>query len=123
MAARKVAKTTKKIHPEALGEEVLSGQEIADFQAAGFVPVDDRLTPLEYMLKVMRDPAATTARKDSMAIACAPFMHPKLSAIAVQGPNNGPIHVATVSYAPTDPNAMPLPPPLPPAIGTADDLI
>jgi hypothetical protein len=35
------------------------------------------LTPLEYMLKVMSDGDADPARRDRMAIACAPFIHPR----------------------------------------------
>ena len=44
---------------------------------------DAGLTPLGYMLEVMRDPNATVARKDEMARASAPFCHPRLNAIAV----------------------------------------
>ncbi len=39
------------------------------------------LTPLEYMLKVMRDPKATQQRRDDMAKACAPYMHARLAAV------------------------------------------
>jgi hypothetical protein len=35
------------------------------------------VTPLEYMLAVVNDPLADQARRDKMAIAAAPFMHPK----------------------------------------------
>lgn len=35
------------------------------------------LTPLDYMLKVMNDPGADKDRRDKMAIAAAPFMHPR----------------------------------------------
>lgn len=38
---------------------------------------DKQPTPLDYMLEVMRDPAADAARRDRMAIAAAPFMHPR----------------------------------------------
>jgi hypothetical protein len=34
-------------------------------------------TPLEYMLEVMNDPGADTMRRDRMAIAAAPFVHPR----------------------------------------------
>jgi len=34
-------------------------------------------TPLEYMLAVMRDPAADPLHRDRMAIAAAPFVHAK----------------------------------------------
>ena len=39
------------------------------------------LTPLEYMLKVMRDPETLPQRRDDMAKACAPYVHPKLAAV------------------------------------------
>ena len=32
-------------------------------------------TPLQYMLRVMRDPEAPPARRDAMAIAAAPYVH------------------------------------------------
>lgn len=36
-------------------------------------------TPLEYMLNVMRDQSADTKRRDAMAAAAAPYLHPRLS--------------------------------------------
>jgi len=38
-------------------------------------------TPLQYMLSVMRDPEASTARRDAMAIAAAPYVHSKLAQV------------------------------------------
>lgn len=35
------------------------------------------LTPLEYMLRIMRDPGADPARRDRMAAMAAPFIHRK----------------------------------------------
>lgn len=35
------------------------------------------LSPLEYMLHVMNDPAADKARRDRMAFAAAPYVHGK----------------------------------------------
>ena len=35
------------------------------------------LTPLEYMLRVMNDGAASVARRDRMAVAAASYVHPK----------------------------------------------
>jgi hypothetical protein len=35
------------------------------------------MTPLDYMLDVMNDTAADSARRDRMAIAAAPFVHPR----------------------------------------------
>ena len=51
------------------------------------IPVDieneakaKRLTPLQYMLDVMNDKTEKdTARKDRMAVAAAPFVHPRIS--------------------------------------------
>jgi hypothetical protein len=35
--------------------------------------------PLDYMLQVMRDAKAEPKRRDAMAMAAAPYLHPKLS--------------------------------------------
>jgi len=37
--------------------------------------------PLDYMLRVMRDTAADSKRRDGMAMAAAPYLHPRLTAI------------------------------------------
>ena len=37
------------------------------------------LTPLDYMLKILRDTNAPEARRDDMAKAAAPYVHPKLA--------------------------------------------
>jgi hypothetical protein len=37
--------------------------------------------PLDYMLSVMRDPAADHKRRDAMATGAAPYLHPRLTAI------------------------------------------
>lgn len=39
--------------------------------------------PLEYMLRVMRDKTVDHKRRDYMASAAAPFLHPKLSNVEV----------------------------------------
>lgn len=39
------------------------------------------MTPLEYMLKVMRDETIEKSRRDSMAVAAAPYIHPKLASL------------------------------------------
>jgi hypothetical protein len=38
--------------------------------------------PLVYMLKIMNDPKQPQARRDKMAVAAAPFCHPRLTVIA-----------------------------------------
>jgi hypothetical protein len=42
------------------------------------------ILPLDYMLSVMRDANAEPERRDAMAMAAAPYLHPKLSAIEVK---------------------------------------
>jgi len=37
--------------------------------------------PLDYMLRVMRDPSAPAKRRDEMAKAAAPFLHAKLASV------------------------------------------
>jgi hypothetical protein len=41
--------------------------------------------PLDYMLRVMRDPSIPAKRRDEMAKAAAPFLHPKLASIEQHG--------------------------------------
>ena len=43
------------------------------------------MTPLQYMLSVMRDKKADDVRRDRMAIAAAPFVHGRASDIAKPG--------------------------------------
>lgn len=44
------------------------------------------LTPLEYLLSVMRDEGAEEARRVDAAKAAAPYVHPRLGAIEVSNP-------------------------------------
>lgn len=46
-------------------------------------------TPLEYMLRVMRDREVADERRDRMALGAAPFVHAK--GVEVMGGNGGPI--------------------------------
>ena len=43
------------------------------------VASDDSLSPLEYMLQVIRDPKTEESRRDRMAVAAAPYFHSKAS--------------------------------------------
>jgi hypothetical protein len=47
--------------------------------------------PLEYMLSVMRDETAPPERRDEMAKAAAPFVHPRLTATKVSGDKDAPL--------------------------------
>jgi hypothetical protein len=42
------------------------------------------IMPLDFMLAVMRDPNADHKRRDAMAMAAAPYFHPRLTAIDVK---------------------------------------
>jgi hypothetical protein len=42
-------------------------------------------TPLEYMLRIMRDEAAESTRRDDMAKTAAPYLHPRLSSVEHTG--------------------------------------
>lgn len=48
-------------------------------------------TPLEYMLRVMRDPGREHDQRDKMAVAAAPYVHPRLAAIEHTGKNGAPL--------------------------------
>lgn len=52
------------------------------------------LTPLDYMLNVMRDENIAADRRDDMAKAAAPYVHPKLAAVEHTGKGGGPIQHA-----------------------------
>jgi hypothetical protein len=56
-------------------------------------------TPLDYMLKVMRDPTIEYGRRDDMAKAAAPYVHPKLAAVEHSGDPDKPVAV-TFSWLP-----------------------
>lgn len=55
------------------------------------------ITPLDYMLKVMRDDKADASRRDEMAKAAAPYVHPKLASTQHTGPRGGPIQTVDLS--------------------------
>ena len=59
------------------------------------------LTPLEYMLSVMRDEEADQRTRMGAAMGAAPYVHPKLASIEHSGPDGAPIPVAgTISLIP-----------------------
>lgn len=61
------------------GTANLKTREIADRAA------EEGLTPLEYMLQVMRDEANEPRDRLSAAVSAAPYIHPKLSSIEHTG--------------------------------------
>jgi hypothetical protein len=47
--------------------------------AARIEKSDGALTPLDYMLSVVRDSTAAQTRRDRMAVAAAPYCHPRVA--------------------------------------------
>ena len=57
------------------------------------------ITPLEYILSVMRDETTVPRERLSAAVAAAPYMHAKLSSVEVSGKDGGPIdHSLRVTF-------------------------
>lgn len=54
-------------------------------------------TPLDYMLRLMRDPAVPTVVQIDLAKAAAPYMHPKLSSAEVSGKDGESLQSITVN--------------------------
>ena len=46
--------------------------------------------PLDYLLRVMRDPSVSPKRRDEMARAAAPYVHPKLLPVEQPAPQDKP---------------------------------
>jgi hypothetical protein len=57
------------------------------------------LTPLEYLLSVMRDQSREENVRIEAAKAAAPYVHPKLANIEVAGKDGGPLQVQVVRFA------------------------
>lgn len=55
------------------------------------------LTPLEFMLRVLRNPKATMEERMWAADKAAPYMHPKLASVEHSGPAGNPIKVQVES--------------------------
>jgi hypothetical protein len=49
------------------------------------------ITPLDYMLSVLRDETAPVERRDEMAKAAAPYVHARLHTTKVQGDKDAPL--------------------------------
>ena len=65
-----------------------------------YIPaLDTGEMPLEYMLRVMRDPTADPERRDFMAAKAAPYCHRQLKALEVTGAEGGPVNFkVTLSF-------------------------
>jgi hypothetical protein len=58
------------------------------------------ITPLDYMLKVLRDDNADSERRDRMAAQAAPYIHPRLASTEVKGEGGGPLKIEIVKFDP-----------------------
>jgi hypothetical protein len=84
-----------------LGSATRKTREIADAAA------EAGITPLEWMLSVIRDEKTDVRRRDEMAKAAAPFMHPRLAAVEHLGKGEGPSHPpidVRITYVPGGPD-------------------
>jgi hypothetical protein len=61
------------------------------------------LTPLDYMLKLMRNRKLDQDTRLEAAKAAAPYVHPKLNSVEFTGPNGGPVQVEEVRRTIVDP--------------------
>ena len=85
----------------------VANKRTQQFQAA---VADSGLTPLQYMLAVPRDETADPERRDEMAKAAAPYIHPRLASIEAshRGDKQNPLELRVTSAetrragAPTD---------------------
>jgi hypothetical protein len=68
----------------------------ADLQAAVEASGE---TPVDYMLRVMRDKTVDHDRRDDMAKAVAPYIHAKLAALQVAGDPDNPLVIEVVRFA------------------------
>jgi len=69
---------------------------VADAQAKA---IADGITPLEYMLAVMRDDHADRARRDWAAAAAANYVHPKLASTQIGGDKDDPLTIVVRKFA------------------------
>ena len=62
------------------------------------------LTPLDYMLKLLRNGKLDQDTRLEAAKAAAPYVHPKLNSVEFTGPNGGPVQVEEVRRTIVDPS-------------------
>jgi len=61
------------------------------------------ITPLDYMLQVMRDAINEPKERLSAAIAAAPYVHAKLSSVELTGKDGGAVEITTIERVIVDP--------------------
>ena len=78
----------KGIPNKSTAERVKKAQEIAE----------SGITPLEYLLSVMRDTRNMDNVRIDAAKAAAPYIHPKLANIELNGKDGGPLQIQIVRF-------------------------
>ncbi len=68
------------------------------------------LTPLDWMLSVLRDPAVDYDRRDKMAANAAPYVHPRLAAVD-HSSKDGSMATPTLNIHASVPDSRPVPAP------------
>jgi len=61
---------------------------------------------LDYMLRVMRDETAEPTRRDAMAKAAAPYVHPSLASVRHGGDEQNPLRITEVRRIIVDPRNL-----------------
>ena len=61
--------------------------------------------PLDYMLRVMRDQTADPARRDAMAKAAAPYVHPTFASVRHGGEDGGAMKIEGIQRIIIEPGA------------------
>jgi hypothetical protein len=58
------------------------------------------ITPLEYLLQIVQDTAAPDNRRFAAAVAAAPYVHPRLAAVAHSGDQDKPVTFQIITGVP-----------------------
>src|ERR1700731_4300394 len=62
--------------------------------------------PLDYMLRIMRDETVEPTRRDAMAKAAAPYVHPSLASVRHGGDEQNPLRITEVRRIIVDPRNL-----------------
>lgn len=93
MSVEKISSKTKGGARPGSGRKAGSpNKKTAELQAA---VAESGMTPLEYLLEVMRDSSQEPKQRLIAAQSAAPYIHAKLSSIEMSGPDGGAIETAT----------------------------
>lgn len=79
----------------AVSEETARRKEIAE------AALNSGLTPLEFMLSVLRDETKDFKARYDAAVDAAPYVHPKLSSLKHEGDKDNPLALAILSNVPS----------------------